>query len=281
MFPFLGSFAILVRMSTALDQAYPLTQESVEHYRQNGWVLLREVCPSDLIGHYRDAIGEETYRMNTETRPIEERDTYGKAFLQTMNLWLSSPEVAKFTLAKRFAGIAAALLGVERVRLYHDQSLYKEPGGGHTPWHQDGFFWPIDQSRSVTLWMPLVDVPAEMGTMSFADGSHHRGIVDLNAGISDDSEAFYAGYILGAGFEVRTGGAMKAGDATFHSGVTFHKAPGNPTDRVREVMTVIYFADGVAVSEPQNMNQRNDLAQWLPGLKPGDLAASEINPLLG
>ena len=61
--------------------------------------------------------------------------------------------------APRFAEVAARLLGVEGVRLYHDQGLFKEPGGGPTPWHQDGYYWPLDTERTITLWMPLVDVP--------------------------------------------------------------------------------------------------------------------------
>ena len=72
---------------------------------------------------------------------------------------------------------------------------------------------------------------------------------------------------------------MRAGDATFHTGWTLHRAPGNATDAMREVMTIIYFADGVQVAQPQNTQQEADLQGCLPGLKPGDLAASEINPL--
>ena len=67
---------------------------------------------------------------------------------------------------------------------------------------------------------------------------------------------------------------MRAGDASFHSGWTVHKALGNTADRMREVMTVIWFADGLPVLEPANSAQANDLASWLPGLAPGDLAAS-------
>ena len=59
-----------------------------------------------------------------------------------MNLWAVDDAVKQFTLAKRFAKIAADLLGVDKVRLYHDQALYKEPGGGFTPWHQDQYYWP-------------------------------------------------------------------------------------------------------------------------------------------
>jgi hypothetical protein len=73
---------------------------------------------------------------------------------------------------------------------------------------------------------------------------------------------------------------MTAGDASFHSGWVLHSAPSNATDVLREVMTVIYFADGARVTEPDNRNRARDLQRWLPGLKPGDLAASAINPRL-
>ena len=73
---------------------------------------------------------------------------------------------------------------------------------------------------------------------------------------------------------------MQTGDATFHYGWTLHGAPANSTDRTREVMTVIWFVDGARVMQPDNDNRRRDLARWMPGLKPGDLAATELNPLV-
>lgn len=82
------------------------------------------------------------------------------------------------------------------------------------------------------------------------------------------------------GLSVVSGQSMAAGDATFHSGWTLHKAPGNDTERMRSIMTVIYFADGTHVSEPKNVAQENDLRGWLPGCQPGDLAASPLNPLI-
>ena len=49
---------------------------------------------------------------------------------------------------------------------------------------------------------------------------------------------------------------------------------------MREVMTIIYFADGLEVGEPANGAQRRDLNTWLPGVRPGERAASILNPLL-
>jgi len=73
---------------------------------------------------------------------------------------------------------------------------------------------------------------------------------------------------------------MAAGDATFHRGWTLHCAPGNQSDRMRDVMTIIYFADGCRTTEPINDNQRHDLATWLPGVSPRELAASPISPVV-
>ena len=92
-------------------------------------MLTKNVLSKEEVAAYRDVINNAAYKYNTEKRSLQERDTYGKAFLQIMNLWEVDENVRKFTLAKRFAGIAAELLGVEKVRLYHDQALYKEPGG--------------------------------------------------------------------------------------------------------------------------------------------------------
>lgn len=261
----------------ASPQTYSLTSADVESYQRDGHILLRQVASSEEVAGYRTAINEAVAKYNTETRALSERDTYGKAFLQIMNLWEQDEAVRKFVLAKRFAQVAADLMGCENVRIYHDQALFKEPGGGFTPWHQDQYYWPLDTDKTITLWMPLVDLTEEMGIMKFASGSHTEGYID-KLGISDASQSFLENYIKQHNFPVSTTSFMKAGDATFHSGWTLHGAPGNNSNTMREVMTIIYFADGARTIEPDNKNRVADLERWLPGVKPGELAASPINP---
>jgi ectoine hydroxylase-related dioxygenase (phytanoyl-CoA dioxygenase family) len=263
-----------------LSSEYRLAPEQIASYREHGHILLRGVCSPEEIAVYREVIVDAAMRHNRETRPLEERDTYGKAFLQIMNLWTLDDAVKPFTLSKRFAGIAAQLMEVDRVRLYHDQALFKEPGGGHTPWHQDQFYWPLDTDRSITLWMPLVDISPVMGSMSFADGSQKEGFVEIGDQISDSSQAFFDGYVRGKGLAISGGGEMKAGDATFHSGWTLHRAPGNVTDKAREVMTIIYYPDGTRVKAPANEFQLADHQTWLNSIEPGQLADGPLNPLL-
>ena len=261
-----------------LSSDYPLKPQQTADFQRNGHILLREVCSPPETAAYRKVITDATYRYNTETRPMEERDTYARAFLQIMNLWVRDEAVRRYTLARRFGKIAAELMGVEAVRLWHDQALYKEAGGGHTPWHQDQYYWPLDTKNTITMWMPLVDVSIEMGALTFATGSHKAGFQG-HLEISDESHGHYDQLVKDKGYPIAQE-VVHAGDATFHSGWTLHSAPGNAGAIAREVMTVIYFADNTRILTPDNPNRQDDLERWLPGLKPGDLAASPLNPLV-
>jgi ectoine hydroxylase-related dioxygenase (phytanoyl-CoA dioxygenase family) len=262
----------------SLDDRYDLAPEAVRTYQDNGHVLLRGVAKPDEVATFRPAVSSAVTRFNRESRPLAERDTYGKAFLQVMNLWHEDADVRHFVLAARFAGVASELLGVESVRVYHDQALVKEPGGGHTPWHQDAIYWPLDGTRCVTMWMPLVDITPEMGIMTFVNGSN-TGALGEEA-ISDGSEAHFDSLVSRTAATLSVPVSMSAGDATFHGGWTLHKAGANSSTITREVMTVIYFASDLTVQTPTNEPQRRDLARWLPGLVPGDPAASELNPVV-
>ena len=252
----------------------------VREFRRDGHILIAGVLDSDEVSVYRDVINEAANTYNTEKRNLEDRDTYGRAFLQIMNLWEVDEQVRKFSLAKRMGKIAAELLGVENVRIYHDQALYKEPGGGFTPWHQDQYYWPVDTNNTITMWMPLIDITAEMGMLTFASGSHTAGFVE-NVAISDESESRFERFINDKRLKVSRAESMKAGDTSWHYGWTLHSAPGNMSKHItREVMTVIYIAEGARVTEPQNKHQENDRQRWLCGLEPGDLVASRLNPVI-
>jgi ectoine hydroxylase-related dioxygenase (phytanoyl-CoA dioxygenase family) len=262
-----------------LNGSSAAADEQVDEYRRLGHTRIDGVLTSEQLTPFRRPIAAICDRARAAAKPIAQRSTYDRAFLQCMNLWRLDPVIEHFVRSPRLAATAAALLGVEHVRLYHDQALFKEPGGGMTPWHQDAVYWPLDGYSCITMWMPLVDVTPEMGVMTFANASHHDGRLGDDV-ISDESEGAFAALVEQQHFEMSTPTAMRAGDATFHSGWTLHRACGNSTEVMREVMTIIWFADGLTVLAPNGPQQENDLATWLPGLQPGDLADSPLNPIL-
>jgi ectoine hydroxylase-related dioxygenase (phytanoyl-CoA dioxygenase family) len=267
-----------VKYNLMLQTTYPIQAQQVADFQRDGHIYLSGLMPKNSLNPYRDAIVEWADEFRRMQKPMEERDTYGKAFLQMMNLWEENAKIKEFVLAKRFGQIAADLLGVKQVRLYHDQALFKEAGGGHTPWHQDQYYWPLSTPKTVTMWMPLVDITEEMGMLTFASGT--QGVKLPPMPISDESEATIASYVRDQGFPIVAQKTMQAGDATFHMGWTLHAAPGNHAAVMREVMTVIFMDADIEVCEPQNENQEADRKRWLASKEPGTRADSWLNPII-
>jgi ectoine hydroxylase-related dioxygenase (phytanoyl-CoA dioxygenase family) len=267
-------FPLKIDSLQELNEDYELSKEQIVHFRESGHVLLKQVAIEEEILSYRPHLRQAVESFGTERRPLPSRDSdYSKAFLQTMNLWENSRAMQKFVFSCRFAKIAADLLGVEKVRLYYDCALFKEPHGGHTPIHVDPF--TVDASKVVTMWMPFVHLNEGLSSLAFISRSHRVEQLATKTPLKILNNA-----IRKALPETQYKN-MKAGDATFHTGYTIHSAPSNTTNVTREVMTITYYADGALIIDPEGEPIRQKhLRFYFPGLKVGDVARTSLNPLL-
>ncbi|MCZ8234509.1 MAG: phytanoyl-CoA dioxygenase family protein [Inhella sp.] len=263
---------------TDLDTPYALSAAQIDLFHRDGFIKLKDVLSPQTLAQYGAEITRLTIELNTEQRPLEERSTYDRAFLQVMNLWEQSPLVGRFVMGQRLGRIAAELLQVGGVRLYHDQSLYKEPGGGITPAHADQTYWPLASDRTVTAWIPLQAVPEAMGPLGFYARSQSVEF-GRELGISDESEDKISANMARHGFEF-VSGAFELGEVSFHLGWTFHKAGANVSDRPRSVMTVIYMDAAMRLVPALNPVQANDRDQWCPGAREGEVIATRKNPVV-
>lgn len=266
-------------MGGTLHDRLALDAATIDGYARDGHAIVRGLLPVAEAESYRAPIEYLSIKTARNRSEMKEPGNTDGVFLQAFNLWKRSPEIAAFVLARRFASAAAQLMDVANVRLYHDQSLCKGAGAGRTPWHQDQFYWPLDTDRTITMWMPLLPVPEEIGSMTFASGSHTFGALG-GTGINKESSAAFDETIDAKGLARTSYGAMAPGDATFHSGWTLHSAARNTTDELRTVMTVIYYADGVRVADDLNRAQELDRQVWLGGRECGALADHNDNRLL-
>lgn len=261
-----------------IDTHYPLAADQIARFREDGYIKLKHVLSADVIVHYGPIITSEVYRLNTMHLPLDQRDTYNKAFLQVGNIWTKNETVKEFCWGQRLARMAAELLGVKSVRMYHDQALYKEPGGGVTPWHADQYYWPLSNANTVTAWIPLQATPMEMGPLAFAKGSH-RFEAGRELGISDESEE-------------RIGRSMKEqnyplddtpfdlGEVSFHYGWTFHRAGRNVSTLPRAVMTIIYMDSEIRLIEPDTKAREGDRSVFAADVEVGGIMNGKMTPVI-
>ncbi|MFK7984353.1 MAG: phytanoyl-CoA dioxygenase family protein [Saprospiraceae bacterium] len=261
-----------------LNEPFLLTTDQINFYQKNKFIKIKQVLNAAVIAHFNEVISQKVKELSSEIKPLDQRDTYGKAFLQLMNLWVNSEVIQPLILSKRIGHIATQLMQVEGVRLYHDQALFKEGGGGITPWHADQYYWPLTTDKTITAWIPLQATPLEMGPLEFSAGSHQ--IKEGRAlAIGDESEQFLQKRLRVSDFP-HIIEPFDVGEISFHSGWVFHRAGANITDTTRKVMTIIYMDKDMKLKQPENDNQIADWHTWCPGVQVGDVIDSPLNPVL-
>lgn len=265
-------------ISDFLNEPYSLSEEQVSFYQKNRFIKLKQVLNKESLEFFNAVITKQVNEMNQENTSLEERTTYGKAFLQLFNLWLENPTVKELIFSNRIAKIASDLMEVDGVRLYHDQALFKEGGGGITPWHADQYYWPLDSDKTITAWIPLQATQLEMGPLEFSAGSHTI-IEGRELEIGDESEEIMQQKLRVTDFK-HVIEAFDLGEISFHSGWVFHRAGANQSNEMRKVMTIIYMDKDMRLKNPENKNQEHDWKTWCPGAKVGDIINSPINPIL-
>jgi ectoine hydroxylase-related dioxygenase (phytanoyl-CoA dioxygenase family) len=261
-----------------LQRPYHLTNDQLSFYEENRYIKLKQVLNKETLEFFNEAITERVNKMKPGETPVAERTTYGKAFLQLFNLWKEDEVVSELIFSKRLAKIATDLMQTTGVRIYHDQALFKEAGGGITPWHADQYYWPLETDKTITAWIPLQATALEMGPLEFSAGSH-RIVEGREMEISDESEAAIQQKLKVTDFKHAVE-HFDAGEISLHSGWVFHRAGANATNEMRKVMTIIYMDKNMKLKNPDNKNQVHDWNTWCPGAMPGKEIDTPLNPIV-
>ena len=213
-----------------------------ECFREDGFLIVPDVFDPAEIDRFRMAIDEAIDRRGDSPRPMAERDDYDSMFTQHFNLWEDSETARELTFDPRLAAIASTLIGAPTIRVYCDQSFYKDPGSTETRAHQDYPLFSIAETDTVNAWVPLQDVGRDAGAIGYVRGSHRLGKVtnvELALGRDPCTEEPLREMLRNPLYlEVRKGSVV------FHHVTTFHLAGANRTPRTRKAFAITYFADG-------------------------------------
>lgn len=239
-----------------------LPEETVQAFREQGFVHVRNVLTPEEVAEYRDA----ALRLSERVKSLNQSGI----FTQLVNAWQEDEPMRRLTFHPQITGIATRLAGVP-LRLWHDQILIKQPHNQKpTEFHQDQPLWPHD-NRHVSLgaWIALVDVPVERGCMTYIPGSHRR--TDLAAmSLGDERSAFEVAPDLA--WEPRVTVPVRAGDVAFHHNRMMHRANDNATDEPR-VAHAVFLMD----AETRYRKQGHPVTDPL-GLEDGAALDQEIFP---
>lgn len=252
-----------------------VSEELIDRFAHDGFVVVPGLLTESEAESFGQAVDSAVAdRSRNDSRALHERSPYEQSFRQCINLWEDHPDVLPLTFHPKISEAAAMLARVPALRLWHDQALYKEAGGRYTEPHQDQPYWPMDETNTLTAWIPFDGSTRENGCMGYVAGSHRVGLRRfINIFTADEQVKILEDPKIEGVAPVYV--EVPRGSVAFHHGLTVHMAGPNKSGRTRRVHTMIYFRDGATRTKPY-VHPSVDR----PGIKVGEPIASDLTPLV-
>ena len=257
-----------------------VTRDMVTTFQRDGVVMI-----PGLFSDHVDMLRRGVERNMTDPGPYAAENLKsgesGRFFDDYCN-WQRIPEFDHVVRQSDAARVAAELMQSDRVQLFHDHVLVKEPGTSKpTPWHSDGPYYFISGKQTVSLWSPLDTVTD--ASLRCVAGSHlwEKPVLPTKwlseENFYPDPEAYMPVPDPDAdGMDIREW-PMQPGDAVAFNYDVLHGARGNTSaDRRRAFSLRLVGDDARYVERPGKTSPP------FPGhgMQPGDRLREDWFPVL-
>ena len=218
-----------------------VTDEMIETYQRDGVVLIKGLW-ADWVEELRAGVARNMAEPGPYGAENLKPGEGGRFFDDCCN-WNRIPEFETVIRGSEVAEVAGKLMGSERVQLFHDHVLVKEPGTSKpTPWHQDGPYYFVKGAQTVSFWSPLD--PVKEASLRCVAGSHKwprevlptRWLAETSF-YPDESKYMPVPDPDAEGMDIREW-QMEPGDAVAFNYGTLHGARGNNSDRRRRAFSL-------------------------------------------
>ncbi len=231
-----------------------LSEAQLDAFARDGFVGPIDILRPDEVERVRDAVAEVIARLDElEPRLYEVERAYterpGEVVCHFLGGFRVHSALAELIRNERITAPCAQLLGVDRLRFWHDQVFAKPPHHpGVVPWHQDYSYWTrTAPACHITCNLMLDDADEQSGCLQFVPGSHRWGLlpkIPFDAPI----EAIRAHVPQGAEWNP-VAVPVRAGQATIHHSHTLHGSGPNLSTHWRRAVVCNYMGAHVRVAD--------------------------------
>jgi phytanoyl-CoA hydroxylase len=225
--------------STNAPQSSP-----VESYARDGFAILRNAIPQDVIQEARSHI-EWLMKRYPDLRP----EHFHHPLMRDDACWVNLVTHDKLLdIAEKFIG--------PNIVCFTSHYICKPPIDGHAVlWHQDGGYWRLEPMRAVTLWLAIDESTVENGCLWMVPGSHRLPVCGIKVQKDQDnmlgSIVDLDGLDQAAADLVRTTPEvaieLQPGDVSVHHPHVLHHSLPNRSNKRRCGLDIGYTDTGVRI----------------------------------
>jgi len=270
--PVISKVSSIKELQQELAEPYPISDAQIQQFQAESYIRIKNFfSPGSLYLLRQELL--QLFHQNYTSDP-------DRLFSNMEMIWLESDITKEFVFSRRLGKLAADLLQVSSVRVYHDDFLCKEPGGGRTPWHYDAHHYVIASNHVGTMWIPLQETTTEMGPLQLAKSMEiYKLVQEMPFDKFTQAHDQAIAQILKAHNVTIDCEPFQLGEISFQHCLNVHGASANRTTAQRIAFGVSYFENGACTtSDPKLIS--GDWQKYIPGIGPSQLIASPCNPIV-
>jgi len=235
----------------------PFNEDQIDFFRENGYILLKGGCSSDLA----DAFNGHIYDIRNQSpmpewAACEESKKYAVRLFNPHKHDSFSRQLMKLPVIR---GGLAQLMGKEAVCV-QSMYFYKEPGAPGQASHQDYYYIKNDPMTMIAAWTAMEDlVDEENGCLWVIPGTHKLGLLPHGAVKNLEEHESWTEETEGIDTSHQIPVIMEKGDILFFSELLIHSSNKNRSKERWRRSYVCHY-----IREDSNVLHREDLRQKYP-----------------
>lgn len=253
-----------------------LSAEQLAAFARDGFLAPLDVLTTDEVAELRrrlTRLGERLDELEPRLYEVETawRERPAEVVLHLLGAWMIDEWFHDLVFQPSITQPLARLLGVDRLRFWHDQVFWKPPRHpGVVPWHQDYSYWTrTAPACHITLFLALDDMDEHNGALQYVPGSQRLGLLPRVAfgGARDQLLPHLPPHCR---IETAQTMTLRAGQAAVHHSHTVHGSGANRSDRPRRAIVLNYMGPHVRVADASAPLLRNTAPLPLGAIVSGD-----------
>ena len=124
--------------------------------------------------------------------------------------------------------------------------------GKAVSWHQDVSYWPLSDSKTITVWLAIDDSDLENGCMEVIPESHRNGLLHCRESQQEENNVLNQTIDSKLDWPDPVPLCLEAGEISIHSDLLIHGSKPNKSHRRRCGLTLRYCPPEVRAGESWN-----------------------------
>lgn len=257
-----------------------LSNDQLEFYRENGYVLVKGMLSRDEAALLRQETHDLAARLMRyknidatwasaremmQDKGASDESKAAPMLLHCHDVQFQSAAFSRLIVDERLTGAASQIMGTPNVQLHHTKMFIKPPEkGAPFPMHQDAPYFPHEKNSMIAAIIHFDDAPIEKGCVRVVPGSHKLGMLEhSNKG---GWHLPFEDYPVESAVPCEA----QAGDVLFFSYLTIHGSGVNTSSEARTTVLIQMRdpADPPTIETHQSRGQ----GQMLRGVEPLEIA---------